>query len=168
MKAIATLLLFTVFAAGCATMTDGRFQNIPVRSDPTGAGVRLICGPDSSNQGETPVTISVPRTSDPCSISSPTSSDRSSSGSSRPGPSWWTGRRWTGSEPSTRMTTWRCSPPSRAANAKRPRPIRFLRRGVVDGDVPPLDGDRWEERQVAIGRDENDLAEGEPDHVRRR
>jgi hypothetical protein len=68
MKATAMLLLFTVFSAGCATMTDGRFQDIPVRSDPSGAGVRLICGPDSSNQGETPVTISVPRTSDPCSI----------------------------------------------------------------------------------------------------
>jgi len=63
--ALATLLL----SAGCATMVNGRFQNIPVTSTPRGALITVDCpGEEPRDAGKTPATVVMRRDSEGCRI----------------------------------------------------------------------------------------------------
>ena len=67
MKTIA--LLTTLLAAGCASMVNGRFQNVPVTSSPAHAAITLECpGEEPSHAGYTPATIRLRRGADGCRI----------------------------------------------------------------------------------------------------
>jgi len=54
------LLIFTLFMTSCATMIRGTSQEIPIKSEPPGAKVRINGMP----KGVTPVTVPILRRSD--------------------------------------------------------------------------------------------------------
>ena len=62
------LIAAALFASGCASMVNGRFQNVPVDSFPSGARVTVNCGDAKSDGGTTPTTIALQRGADHCSI----------------------------------------------------------------------------------------------------
>lgn len=64
LKTIIAVLLFT---QGCATVHNGRHQEISVVSDPAGAEVEVRCG-KAQPAAVTPATIRLPRRVEPCSL----------------------------------------------------------------------------------------------------
>jgi hypothetical protein len=62
-----TLVAVVMFAQGCATVQDGRYQEIRVVSDPAGASVEVHCG-KAQPAAMTPATVRVPRRADACSL----------------------------------------------------------------------------------------------------
>ncbi len=56
-----------LFAQGCATVQNGRQQEVPVDSDPAGAAVVIHCG-RPQRAAVTPTTVRLPRRADPCSL----------------------------------------------------------------------------------------------------
>ena len=65
---IVLLLGSAVLLSGCATVAHGRFQQIPVVSDPAGAQVALDCGRGAKDAGVTPVVVKVRRNAEACAI----------------------------------------------------------------------------------------------------
>src|SRR4051794_25182954 len=62
-------LLTTFLAAGCASMVNGRFQNVPVTSSPAHAAITLDCpGEEARHAGYTPATVTLRRGADGCRI----------------------------------------------------------------------------------------------------
>jgi hypothetical protein len=67
MKTIA--LLTALLAASCASMVNGRFQDVPVASSPAHAAITLACpGLEPRHAGYTPATITLRRGDDGCRI----------------------------------------------------------------------------------------------------
>jgi len=65
MKTIA--LAAALLAAGCASMVNGRFQDINVGSSPPGAAITLACaGVEPQHAGYTPATIRLRRSDEGC------------------------------------------------------------------------------------------------------
>jgi hypothetical protein len=63
------LLLVALFTAGCASMVNGKFQNIPVTSTPPHAAIELACpGREPAHAGYTPATLHLLRQDDGCTI----------------------------------------------------------------------------------------------------
>ena len=63
------LFLGALFAlSGCATVAHGRFQQVPVVSNPPGAAVEVDCGQGPVVAGETPVVVKVRRKAEFCAI----------------------------------------------------------------------------------------------------
>jgi hypothetical protein len=64
LKIFVAVILFT---QGCATLHNGRHQEITVVSDPAGANVEVRCGKTQS-AGVTPTTVRLPRHVEQCSL----------------------------------------------------------------------------------------------------
>ena len=62
-----TFIVVAVFAQGCATVQNGRHQEIPVVTDPAGANVEVRCG-KTQPPAVTPATIRLPRRVEECSL----------------------------------------------------------------------------------------------------
>jgi hypothetical protein len=64
-----TIILLLGSAAvltGCATVAHGRFQQIPISSNPEGAAVQVDCGRGVVAAGATPVVVKMPRKAQYC------------------------------------------------------------------------------------------------------
>lgn len=61
------LVAVIVFTQGCATLHNGRYQEIPVVSDPAGADVEVRCGKPQP-AAVTPATVRLPRRVEECSL----------------------------------------------------------------------------------------------------
>ena len=67
MKTLA--LLSVLLSAGCASMVNGRMQNVPVTSTPPHAAITLACpGEEPRHAGYTPATIVLRRADEGCEI----------------------------------------------------------------------------------------------------
>jgi hypothetical protein len=55
-------------ATGCGTIVNGRFQKVPVTSDPAGAAIAVACGDVPADGGVTPATVRLRRGAPSCSI----------------------------------------------------------------------------------------------------
>lgn len=64
LKIVVAVIIFT---QGCATLKNGRYQEVGVVSDPAGANVEVRCG-RMQPTAVTPTTIRVPRRADQCSL----------------------------------------------------------------------------------------------------
>ena len=62
-----TLVAVVLFTQGCATVHNGRFQEVRVVSDPAGADVEVRCGKGQA-AAVTPATVRLPRRAEPCSL----------------------------------------------------------------------------------------------------
>ncbi len=62
-----TLVAVVLFAQGCATVHNGRHQEVRVVSDPAGADVEVRCG-KKQPPAVTPATVRLPRRAEPCSL----------------------------------------------------------------------------------------------------
>ena len=66
-KLTVILLLGSVIAlTGCATVAHGRFQQVPISSNPEGAAVQVDCGRGVVAAGATPVVVKMPRKAQYC------------------------------------------------------------------------------------------------------
>lgn len=64
-----TVFLAATMAVRCATATNGRYEMIPITSDPPGASVRVDCGKAKRRAPKaTPTVIAIPRNADRCSV----------------------------------------------------------------------------------------------------
>ena len=61
-------MLLALIASGCASMVNGRYQEVPVDSFPSGAKVAVNCGDISHDGGTTPATIKLQRGAEHCAI----------------------------------------------------------------------------------------------------
>jgi hypothetical protein len=64
----ATLSVAVSLLSACATIRNGRHQQIPLSSNPAGASVSIRCGRDAPTTAVTPATITVDRHSLPCQL----------------------------------------------------------------------------------------------------
>jgi hypothetical protein len=62
------VLFVAVLAFRCATATNGRYQRVPVTSDPPGAEVTVNCGAGSHAEGMTPTTVVLKRKAKACDV----------------------------------------------------------------------------------------------------
>jgi hypothetical protein len=62
-----TFVAVVIFTQGCATVHNGRHQEISVVSDPAGASVEVRCGKPQP-AAVTPATVRLPRRAEPCSL----------------------------------------------------------------------------------------------------
>ena len=62
------LVAVALFASGCASMINGRFQSVPVDSYPSGAQVTVDCGEAKRNGGTTPTTVTLQRGASHCAV----------------------------------------------------------------------------------------------------
>jgi hypothetical protein len=62
-----TLIAVVLFTQGCATLHNGRYQEISVVSDPAGANVEVRCG-KTQPAAVTPTTVQLPRRVEECSL----------------------------------------------------------------------------------------------------
>ena len=62
-----TFLAVVIFTQGCATLHNGRHQEIRVVSDPAGANVEVQCGKPQA-AALTPTTVRLPRRVEQCSL----------------------------------------------------------------------------------------------------
>ena len=51
---------------GCASIAHGRYQQVPINSNPSGANVTMNCGNGVQPAGVTPATVNLKRNADPC------------------------------------------------------------------------------------------------------
>jgi hypothetical protein len=51
---------------GCASIAHGRYQQIPINSNPSGASVAVNCGDGVQAGGATPTTVNLKRNANPC------------------------------------------------------------------------------------------------------
>ena len=65
---ILLILGSAVLLSSCATVAHGRFQQVPVVSDPAGAAVQVDCGRGAHDAGVTPVVVKVRRKADFCTL----------------------------------------------------------------------------------------------------
>ena len=63
---VALLLGCLLALTGCATVAHGRFQQVPISSNPAGAAVEVDCGRGAVAAGETPVVVKMPRKAQYC------------------------------------------------------------------------------------------------------
>ena len=63
---VALLLGCLVVLTGCATVAHGRFQQVPIASNPSGAAVDVDCGRGAQSAGVTPVVVKMPRKAQYC------------------------------------------------------------------------------------------------------
>lgn len=64
-----TVFLASTMAVRCATAANGRYERIPIKSDPPGASVRVDCGKANRRAPKvTPTVIAIPRNADRCSV----------------------------------------------------------------------------------------------------
>ena len=63
---VVLLLGCVVVLGGCATVAHGRFQQVPIASNPSGAAVAVDCGRGPVSAGETPVVVKMPRKAPYC------------------------------------------------------------------------------------------------------
>jgi hypothetical protein len=70
MKALlAIVILSSLFLLNaCATVAHGKFQEVPVLSNPAGAEVLADCGKGAESKGQTPVVVKLDRKADRCVI----------------------------------------------------------------------------------------------------
>lgn len=68
MRNLLLLLLVALATSSCATVVHGRFQQVPVTSDPAGAAVQVDCGSGAHANGVTPTTVSLRRGAEKCAI----------------------------------------------------------------------------------------------------
>ena len=61
-----TLLGCALLLCSCATVAHGRFQQVPIKSDPEGAAVEVDCGRGAVSAGATPVVVRMPRKAQYC------------------------------------------------------------------------------------------------------
>lgn len=66
MRWAAPILLFAL--SGCATIVNGRYQTVPVTSDPAGATVHVQCGNAPSDGGVTPTSVKLRRSATTCAL----------------------------------------------------------------------------------------------------
>jgi hypothetical protein len=66
MKQWIACLLFA--GVGCASIGHGRYQQVAVNSNPSGATVTIDCGNGLQAAGQTPTTVSLKRNADPCKL----------------------------------------------------------------------------------------------------
>ena len=59
-------LSIIVLATSCATVAHGRFQQVPVNSNPSGAAIYADCGNGPERVGETPMVVKLQRKADRC------------------------------------------------------------------------------------------------------
>lgn len=57
-----------VALSSCATVAHGRFQQVPVASQPSGATIYADCGKGPKDVGVTPMVVKLPRKADRCII----------------------------------------------------------------------------------------------------
>ena len=57
-----------LFLNACATVTHGKYQQVPVISNPAGAEVITDCGKGAESKGLTPVVVKLDRKADRCVI----------------------------------------------------------------------------------------------------
>jgi len=62
------LLAVALLASGCASMVNGRWQDVPVDSFPSGANVTVDCGEAKRNGGTTPTVVKLQRGADHCTL----------------------------------------------------------------------------------------------------
>ena len=62
------VMLLALIATGCASMTTGRYQQVPVDSFPSGAKVAVNCGDAPHDGGATPATIKLQRGAEHCAV----------------------------------------------------------------------------------------------------
>jgi hypothetical protein len=62
------LLLLALVTVRCATVTLGRYQTVPVESNPSGAAVRVSCGDYERDAGVTPVKVELLRKAETCTL----------------------------------------------------------------------------------------------------
>jgi len=55
-------------SARCASVAHGRYENVPVKSTPSGAAVRVDCGDVPSDGGITPAEVKLRRGAEHCAI----------------------------------------------------------------------------------------------------
>lgn len=64
-----SVFLASIMAVRCATATNGRYEMIPITSDPPGASVRVDCGKANRRAPKvTPTVIAIPRNADRCAV----------------------------------------------------------------------------------------------------
>jgi hypothetical protein len=68
MRRLLLLSCSLVLTARCATIAHGRFQDVPVTSDPAGATVSVHCGDSPPATSVTPTTVKLRRNAPGCSI----------------------------------------------------------------------------------------------------
>jgi hypothetical protein len=68
MRKLLLALLVLPLTARCASLVHGRYQQVPVRSTPAGAAVRVDCGDAPADAGVTPVEVSLRRGAERCAI----------------------------------------------------------------------------------------------------
>jgi hypothetical protein len=64
--AVVLLLGVIVVLSGCATVAHGRYQQVPISSNPSGASVDVDCGLGPVPAGQTPVVVKMPRKAQFC------------------------------------------------------------------------------------------------------
>lgn len=57
-----------VLLAGCASIAHGRYQQVAINSNPSGAHVTVDCGGGAQAAGQTPATVNLKRNADPCKV----------------------------------------------------------------------------------------------------
>ena len=57
-----------VALSSCATVAHGRYQEVPVNSQPSGAAIYADCGNGPANVGETPMVVKLSRKAERCII----------------------------------------------------------------------------------------------------
>jgi hypothetical protein len=62
-------VLSSLLGAGCASIGHGRYQQVAINSNPSGANVSVDCdGGGNHPAGQTPTTVSLKRNADPCKV----------------------------------------------------------------------------------------------------
>lgn len=61
-------LIAVAFGSRCASIAHGRYQEVPVRSTPPGAAIRVDCGDAPADGGVTPATVKLRRAAEHCAL----------------------------------------------------------------------------------------------------
>jgi hypothetical protein len=69
MRNVVLSVAMICLAARCASIAHGRYQQVPINSNPSGAAVSVECGAGPQPSGQTPVTVSLKRNAEPCKVS---------------------------------------------------------------------------------------------------
>jgi len=64
----ASVIAVGIFASGCVTLQNGRYEKIAVASEPAGATARIECRDGWHSEGVTPAVLTIPRKADACAV----------------------------------------------------------------------------------------------------
>ncbi|HEY4641532.1 MAG TPA: PEGA domain-containing protein [Thermoanaerobaculia bacterium] len=62
------IILTILLSVGCASIGHGRYQQVAINSNPSGANVSVDCGKGTQSAGQTPATVNLKRNADPCKV----------------------------------------------------------------------------------------------------